>query len=113
METPNGGNGTTEEKARRVFLGEGKLIISVFLAGTGIVFWAMGYFFNPVKNMEKDVALIQQSISNINTNHEAHIQDILEQMKDMKAKDIEYDKRLQANQESIIYLFTIHGTKPK
>jgi len=108
----NGTNGNNDAKIRGVFLGEGKLLVSVFLAGTGIVFWAVGYFFNPVKNMEKDVALIQQSVANINTNHEVHIQDILEEIKDIRNKDVETDRRLEATQSSIIYLLTIHGVKP-
>ena len=90
-----------ENQARNIVVTEFKFWI--FLIGAALTV-AVPYF-----TMQKDIALIQQSIENINGNHEVHIQDILEQLKDMKAKDEAQDEKLQANQEQIIKLLTILG----
>ena len=44
-------------------------------------------------SMKTDIALIQQSVANINTNHETHIQDILQDI-----KEIQDDQKIQNNQ---------------
>ena len=46
----------------------------------------------PFFDMKKDIALIQQSIESINNNHEAHIQDILDQIKEIKEKQLRQDE---------------------
>lgn len=61
---------------RSVLTNEVKFVVGIVVFVVGIV--------APYYSMRQDVALIQQSISNINTNHEAHIQDILQELKDMK-----------------------------
>lgn len=53
-----------------------KWMVSIALFVVGVV--------APFYSQRQDIALIQQSIGNINVNHEAHIQDILQEMKEMK-----------------------------
>ncbi len=104
MEQPNNIN----EKIEKKFLQDYRLIISAFLAGSGLLMWIMLYLFNPITTIQKDIALIQQSIDNINTNHETHIQDILQQIKEMRMNDDAQDAKLDTQQQAIIKLLTIH-----
>lgn len=54
--------------------------------------------------MKTDIALIQQNIANINTNHEAHIQDILAAMKDMKADQAKQQDQIIELQKEILLI---------
>lgn len=64
----------------------------------GVVGFVMGVVA-PYYQMKQDVSLIQASIANINSNHEAHIQDLTQQMKDMLVQ-------VQHNQQNIQNLQT-------
>jgi cell division protein FtsB len=83
----NGNN----EKISKVFYKDAKLMLSVFLAGTGLVFWSINIFFNPVKNLEKDIALLQKDVQEIKINELTHIYNELKDNKeyhDEEAKQI-------------------------
>ena len=54
------------------------------------VFSIAGSYFS----ITKDIALIQASISNINTNHEAHIQDIMQELKDQKSEILDLQRQI-------------------
>lgn len=64
----------------RQFVADGKIVIGIFVAGVSLALWGM----SQISSIEGKIALIQADISNINTNHEAHIQDILQNMKDLQ-----------------------------
>ncbi len=57
-----------------------------------------------IAGIRMDIALIQQSISNINSNHEAHIQDILEQIKDMKTIEINQAGQIIELQKQVLVI---------
>jgi len=64
-------NASEESKIRKV-IKENALTL-IFLTGT--VFSFIMFVVIPQQETAKNIALIQQSINNINTNHEAHLQD--------------------------------------
>lgn len=71
---------------RRVLTSEVKWILGVVMFVFGIA--------GPYYGMKQDIALIQKDISVINMNHEVHIQDILQDQKEMKQQIIELQKQL-------------------
>ncbi len=110
----NNGNGINwkkedgDRRTRQTFWTEGKIVLSIFIAGIGLMFTIFNIFLNPIKEVQKDIALIQQDINTIQLNHEQHIQDILSQIKDLKEKEGEQDKQIQAALNSLIRLETMH-----
>jgi len=77
-----------EKKVEEILISKGKLVVSIFTAGVAaIIFVVM-----PMYDIKTDQALIQQSIETINLNHEAHIQTILDEIKEIKQKDSDQDK---------------------
>ena len=74
------------EIARGVLTSEVKFVLGIVLFVGGVV--------APYYNQQQDIALIKQSISNINSNHEQHIQDILQELKEMKQTEIELQKQI-------------------
>lgn len=89
--TPIQNESNTVNLIRAVLSTEVKFII-------GVVGFVMGVVA-PYYQMKQDVSLIQASIANINSNHEAHIQDLTQQMKDMLVQ-------VQHNQQNIQSLQT-------
>lgn len=87
METQN--DNKTAGVIRSILTSEVKFIISVIGFVVGVV--------TPYYSLKQDVALIQNDISNINSNHEVHIQDILQEQK-------EINQRLEAQHSAIIEL---------
>lgn len=65
-----------ESMIKQVLTTEVKFIIGVITIALGVV--------APYYGIRQDIALIQSSISNINSNHEAHIQDIQQNIKDLQ-----------------------------
>lgn len=65
-------------------------------------------FFVPITifffGIKTDIALIQQSIWNINSNHEAHIQDILSALKDMRQEQLDQEKQIIELQKQMIVI---------
>lgn len=54
-----------EAKIERDILGKGKFLLSVFLAGSGLVMWLIATVFNPQTETKQNVALIQRDVSEI------------------------------------------------
>ena len=70
---------------RKVLTTEVKWIISVVIFVFGVI--------SPYFGIRQDIALIQKDIQVININHETHIQDILQQQKEMSAQILEMQKQ--------------------
>ncbi len=92
------------DKIEKKFYQDYRIVISAFMAGTGIVMWILMFVFNPMSKVTTDIALIQKDISIINLNHEAHIQDILKNIEELKKQDKELDDKLDLQQQAIIKL---------
>jgi hypothetical protein len=61
--------------------------ITAVVALIGITFGVINWVNNPTIEIEKNVALIQRDIENINANHLMHIQDIVSDMKDLQIEN--------------------------
>lgn len=61
-------------------------------------------FVAPFYAMKQDIALINKDISVINSNHEVHIQDIMQQIKDIQNDQLTQNDKLISLQEQIIRL---------
>lgn len=57
-----------------------------------------------VSNIQTHIALIQQSIDNINVNHETHIQDIFQQLKEQRAADTVQQAQIIELQKQILII---------
>ncbi|MFA5050958.1 MAG: hypothetical protein WC499_02485 [Patescibacteria group bacterium] len=80
-------NELKQESILKQFLtGEVKFVMGIVTISLGVI--------APYYAIRQDIALIQQDISIINTNHEAHIQDILQEIKEMKTAEIELQKQI-------------------
>lgn len=86
---------TTENLIRSILTSEVKFVIGIVMFVLGVV--------KPYYEAKQEIALIQSSISNINMNHEVHIQDIL--------KNIEEIKKEQSTQQKIIITLIQDKTK--
>lgn len=102
-------NNNLTEKIEKKFLQDYRIVVSAFLAGSGILMWVLLYVFNPMSAVQKDIALIQKDIAVINLNHEQHIQDILTQLKDLKEDNKSLDEKLDLQQQAITRLLQIHN----
>lgn len=71
---------------RSILTTEVKYILGIIIFVAGVV--------APYYGIRQDVALIKQDINIINTNHESHIQDIVQQQKEMSAQILELQKQL-------------------
>lgn len=91
MTKTNKNQGNTASLIRAVLSTEAKFIL-------GIVAFVMGVVA-PYYQMKQDVALIQQSIATINSNHLSHTQDLAQEVKDTV-------KVLQSQQQQITVLQT-------
>lgn len=85
-----------ESKILKVLRSEAGIVVSIVTILVGIM---VPYF-----NIVNDISLIQKDIAIINTNHEAHIQDILQSIKEMNAKNAEQDRDIQNSREALIKL---------
>lgn len=94
-------NPNTASLIRAILSSEAKFVIGVVGFVVGVV--------APYYQMKQDVALIQQSISNINSNHEMHIQDLAQQTKDtmvLVQNNQEQIKNLQLQQAVLLEKLT-------
>ena len=55
-------------------------------------------------SMKTDIALIQQSIGNINSNHETHIQDILQNIEKIQKENNKQNEQIIEMQKQILLL---------
>lgn len=74
---------------------------AVFLTTILVPVSAIFLFIGGIKT---DIALIQQSIQNINANHEVHIQDILQEIKQMKTEQEKQQDQIIELQKQILVL---------
>ena len=74
---------------KQVLTNEVKFIIAIITVVLGVV--------APYYGQKEDIALIQKDINIINTNHEAHIQDLTQKM-----KEIEEDQTTQNAQPNLV-----------
>ena len=84
------------EKIKSVLTTEVKFIIVVLSFGLGVV--------APYYQMKEDIALIKKDISTINANHEVHIQDIMQSLKDIQEDQTVQNDKIITLQESVIRL---------
>jgi len=75
-----------ENLIKKVLTSEVKFVLGIIV----FVFGVAGPFYG----MKQDIALIQQNITQINSNHEQHIQDIMQDQKEQKQQIIELQKQL-------------------
>lgn len=76
---------TLNDKIKNVLTTEVKFIIAILVFSFGVV--------SPYFQMKQNIALMQQDIANINANHEVHIQDLTQAI-----KDIQVDQKMQNDQ---------------
>ncbi len=69
--------------------------------GVSVAFFVFG-IAGPYYGLVQDIALIQKDISNINSNHEAHIQDIMQQIKDMQTKQLNQQDQIIVLQQQLL-----------
>lgn len=79
-----------------------KMIISSFMAGSGVILWIISTVFSPINSVKTDIALIQKDISVINSNHEQHIQDLSQDIKEIKEKEQELEKVIAITNQVLI-----------
>lgn len=84
------------DKIKSVLSTEVKFVIAVLGFAFGVV--------APYYTMKQDVALIQKDISNINSNHIVHIQDLTQEIKDIALEQKAQNERMIQLQEAIIRL---------
>lgn len=104
MEATENGNG---DKLKKWAITETKTLVSVFLAGSGIILWGYNLFYNPIRDVQADIELIQKDIATIQNNHEAHMQTALEEIKNLHAKDVELQEQEQETEKQMVRILTI------
>lgn len=87
-----------DEKSTSVFTANVKWMVSIALFVVGVV--------GPYYDIKTQIALMQASVSNINSNHEVHIQDITQEIKDMKAVEVDQQKQIIELQKQILVLIS-------
>jgi hypothetical protein len=71
---------------RQVLTTEVKYIVAIAVFVFGVA--------KPYYGMKEDIALIQKDISVINANHEVHIQDIFQEIKEIKAQELDLQRQI-------------------
>jgi hypothetical protein len=66
-----------EAKIEKKFLGfigaTGRIVIEVFLAGAGLIFWISATVLNPINDVKYDIREIKKDIATLNSNVEKHL----------------------------------------
>lgn len=75
-----------ENLFKQFLTGEVKFALGIITVAVGVI--------APFYGIKQDVALIQKDISIINSNHEAHIQDILQEIKEIKTQQLEMQRQI-------------------
>lgn len=81
---------------KSILTSEVKFIIGIVTVVLGVV--------APYYSMRQDIALIKANIDNINANHEVHIQDITQNIKDLQTTLSTQQQQIIELQKSIIAL---------
>ncbi len=112
MENNGNENGWSKEKADRrttkIFWTEGRIVLSIFVAGIGLMFTIFNIFLIPQKNIEKNIALMQKDINVIQTNHETTIQNIMIQIGKLEEKELAQDAQIKVSLDGVLRLLTMH-----
>ena len=74
--------------------------------GFVVTFIAPAVFFGV--RLDKNQALIEQSIKTIQLNHEQHLQEAVEEIKDIKFEQTDILKKIDVDHEAIIRLLQMH-----
>jgi hypothetical protein len=90
-----------ESKILKAIRTEAGVVVSIVTIAIGIIF--------PYFGIKTDIALIQKDISIINTNHEAHIQDILTRMEKNDLEETAQNDRLEQMNNALIKLMQMHS----
>jgi hypothetical protein len=93
-----------ENKVVGVITNRARLVLEVFLAGSGLMLWVGVMFFNPMNDVKTDLKLIKQEISTLKENHLVHVQASIKAIEDRNA---EADKRQNDLQLQIVRVITI------
>lgn len=72
----NGTNYKETSLVRSVLTSEVKFIIAIVTVALGVV--------APYYGIKQDIAVINENVANINANHEVHIQDLTQSIKDLQ-----------------------------
>jgi len=99
----------SEKKVVNVISDRARLVIEVFLAGTGLMLWVSVMFFSPLNDVKGDIKLIQKDINVIQTNHQQHIENLYKEIAQMKLDQKEMDARLEKQNEGLIRLLELHN----
>jgi hypothetical protein len=93
-----------ENKVVGVITDRARLVLEVFLAGSGLMLWVSAMFFNPMNDVKTDLKLIKQEISTIEENHLTHVQNSIIRI---EKRNEEADKRQDEMQLQIMRVITI------
>lgn len=83
-----------EVQTRQFLTTEVRFIISIAVFVFGIA--------SPYFGIKQDIALIRSDISNINANHEVHIQDLTQNIKDLNDKEVSQEAQIIELQKQIV-----------
>ena len=81
---------------RTILSSEVKFVVSIIVFVFGVV--------TPYFSIRQDIALIKSDVSNINANHEVHIQDIVQEIKEMKTEQEKQRDDIISLQKQILVL---------
>lgn len=68
----------------------------------GVAIAGVLFVVNPINEMKTDIALINSAIANINSNHEVHIQDLTQDIKEIKLEQLDQQKQIVELQKLLI-----------
>lgn len=73
-----------------------KFVIGIIIFLAGVV--------APYYGIRQDIALMKSDVSNINSNHEVHMQDALKNIEEIKMEDKDQDKEIIELQKQILVI---------
>jgi len=88
-------NNNVETKFKKYLTSEVKFVIGVVMFAVGLI--------KPYYEMKQDIRLMQNDISNINSNHIAHMQDLKQEIKDLQEEQNHLTKEMIDLQKQILY----------
>ncbi len=80
---------------------EGRIIIEIFVAGAGIVFWLMATVLNPINDVKHDISNIKDNLSVLNKSLEKTISELKADDLSQKLEITEHDKEIAIILEKI------------
>lgn len=88
----------SENRFKKYLFNETTIVVSIIAA----VFWTINWITSPITAVQKDIALIQKDIQIINTNHLTHLQNYAEEIRVLKQKEADEDKKIE-----LLYQMTV------